>query len=441
MMLVELFRPWFNQMTGKSITIPYLDPIFILAMLALILLTTLLAGSYPALLISSFNPISAFQGKITSGKGQALFRTGLLVFQFTISIGLIITTLSIYSQIRYINQKNLGYDKENLLYVYLQGDLYEKFDIFREDLMTHPMISNAARASSLPSSAWSMVRGMEWDGKDDDENVSFSFISVDPYFVETAGMKILDGRNFSKDFAADTARYIINEEAKKFLGFAEPVGHYFLSDSFRIDIIGVVNDFHSLPLTYKIEPLILNIWPEFYTLALIRVLPGNMQEAVDHIEKTWNIIVPGFPFEYNFVDERIDREYRSELRVGMLAFAFTILAILITCIGLFAIATHTAQQKTKEIGVRKSHGASSRSVIYRFVTIYLRWVLLANLIAWPISWVLMKRWLENFAYQASISIWIFILAAVVSIIISVLTISWHAWNISNTNPVNSLRYE
>ncbi len=341
----------------------------------------------------------------------------------------------------YINQKNLGYDKENLLYVALQGDLNDKFETFRQELMTHSMISNAARASSLPSSAWSIVRGMDWEGKDDDEIVSFSFISVDPDFVETTNMQILEGRDFSKDFAADSGRFIINEEAKKFLGFEEPVGHYFLSDSDRIDIIGVVNDFHSLPLTHKIEPLILNIWPEFYTLALIRVLPGNFQEAVDHIEKIWNKIVPGFPFEYGFLDERIDRQYRSELRVGMLALAFTILAILITCIGLFAIAAHAAQQKTKEIGVRKSHGASSRSVIYRFVTIYLRWVLLANLLAWPIAFILMKKWLENFAYQVSISIWVFILAAVVSIIISVMTISWHAWNISNTNPVNSLRYE
>ena len=260
MMLVELFRPWFNQMTGKSISIPYLDPVFILAMLALILLTAMLAGSYPALLISSFNPVSAFQGKITSGKGQSLFRTGLLVFQFTISIGLIITTLTIYGQIRYINQKNLGYDKENLLYVYLQGDLNDKFEIFREELLTHSMISDAARASSLPSSAWSIVRGMDWEGKEDDENVSFSFISVDPDFVETVNMGIIEGRDFSKDFAADTARFIINEEAKKFLGLEEPVGHYFLSDSDKIEIIGVVNDFHSLPLTYKIEPLILNIW-------------------------------------------------------------------------------------------------------------------------------------------------------------------------------------
>jgi len=441
MMLVELFRPLFNQMTGKSISIPYLDPAFILAMLVLILLTTLLSGSYPALLISSFNPVSAFHGKITTGKGQATFRTVLLVFQFTISIGLIITTLIIYSQIRFINQKNLGYDKENLLYVYLQGDLYEKFEPFRQELLAHSMISNAARASSLPSSTWNMVRGMDWEGKDNDEIVSFSFISVDPDFVETVDMKIIEGRGFSKDFAADTARFIINEEAKKFLGFEDAVGHYFLSDSDRIEIIGVVNDFHSLPLTYKIEPLILNIWPEFYNLALIRILPGNLQEAVDHIEKIWNKVVPGFPFEYHFVDEGIDRQYRSEMRIGMLSLAFTILTILITCIGLFAIATHTAQQKTKEIGVRKSHGASSRSVIYRFVTIYLRWVLLANLIAWPISWILMKKWLENFAYQASISLWIFVIAAIGSVIISVLTISWHAWSVSNTNPVNSLRYE
>jgi len=286
-----------------------------------------------------------------------------------------------------------------------------------------------------------MFRGMDWEGKENDENESFAFISVDPYFVETAGMKILEGRDFSRDFAADTARFIINEEAKKFLGYDEAVGHYFLSDSFRIEIIGVVNDFHSLPLTYKIEPLILNIWPEFYTLVLIRILPGNLQDAVQHIEKTWNEILPGYPFEYNFVDDRIDSQYRSEIRVGNLALVFTILAILITCIGLFAIATHTAQQKTKEIGVRKSHGASSRSVIYRFVTIYLRWVLLANVLAWPLAFILMKKWLENFAYQATISLWIFILAAVLSIIISLITISWHAWNISNTNPVNSLRYE
>ena len=441
MMLVELFRPLFNQMTGKSISIPYIDPAFILATLALILLSTLLAGSYPALLISSFNPVNAFQGKITTGKGQASFRTGLLVFQFTISIALIITTLIIYSQIRYINHKNLGYDKENLLYVYLQGELDQRFEVFRQELMAHSMISNAARASSLPSSAWSMVRGMDWEGKEDDEIVSFSFISVDPDFVETAGMGMLAGRDFSHDFAADTARFIINEEAKKFLGFEDPVGRYFLSDSDRIEIIGVVRDFHSLPLTYRIEPLILNIWPEFYTLALIRIGPGNLQEAVDHIEKVWNRIVPGFPFEYNFVDENIDRQYRSETRIGMLSLAFTVLAILITCIGLFAIATHTAQQKTKEIGVRKSHGASSRSIIYRFVINYLRWVLLANGIAWPIAWILMKKWLENFAYQVSISTWIFVIAAIGSVIISVLTISWHAWSMSNTNPVNSLRYE
>ena len=156
-------------------------------------------------------------------------------------------------------------------------------------------------------------------------SVSFAFISVEPGFVETAGMKIMEGRDFSRDFAADTARFIINEQAKKYLGFEEPVGHYFLSDSDRIEIIGVVNDFHSLPLTHKIEPLILNIWPEFYKLALIRILPGNLQEALDHIEKIWNKVVPGFPFEYNFVDENIDRQYRSEMRIGMLSLAFTIL--------------------------------------------------------------------------------------------------------------------
>jgi len=255
-------------------------------------------------------------------------------------------------------------------------------------------------------------------------------------------MKILDGRDFSRDFAADTARFIINEQAKKYLGFEEPVGHYFLSDSNRIEIIGVVNDFHSLPLTYKIEPLILNIWPEFYTLALIRILPGNLQEAIDHIEKIWNKVVPGFPFEYNFVDESIDQMYRTEERLGNLLKYFTILAIIIACLGLFGLASFTAEQRTQEIGIRKVMGARVSTVMLLLSREFTWLVVISCLIAIPAALIVMKKvFLQNFEYRTDVAWWIFLGASLAALLIAILTVSYQAARAALSNPADALRYE
>jgi putative ABC transport system permease protein len=398
MMLVELIRPQFNQLTGKSISIPYLEPYFILALAGLLLLTTLLAGSYPAILISAFRPVDAFHGRIITGKGQARFRTILLVFQFTISVGLIITTLTIFNQLGYIQSKNLGFDKENLVYLSLGAAHRDNYDVFREKLLSHSGIEHVCRASSLPNSIWNIVRGMSWEGQGEEDLSSFAFLSGDEDLVETLGLEIISGRDFSREYSLDSTRIVVNEEAAKLMGFKDPVGKAIISDTTRIEIIGLLKDFHGLPLTE-------------------------------------------IPFEFNFVDEKIDQQYRSEIRVGKLSGAFTILAILITCIGLFAIAGHTAQKKDKEIGIRKAMGASSRSVVSHFILIYIKWVVVANLIAWPLSWLLMKNWLTHFAYRTEQSPGVFFLASLISLLISVITIGWHAWNTARTNPVEALKCE
>jgi ABC-type antimicrobial peptide transport system permease subunit len=441
MMLVELIRPQFNQLTGKEISIPYLNPLFLLALAGLVGLVTLLAGSYPAIFISAFRPIDAFRGKITTGKGQAIFRTGLLVFQFTISVGLIISTLAIHEQIRYIQGKNMGFDKENLMYVSLVGDLNQKYEVFRQELISLPMISGVCRTSVLPTSCWNIIRGLEWEGKEGEETVSFAFASVDEDFFRTLDLEILEGRDFSREFATDTNKYLINQEAARIMGFDHPVGMFFLDDTSRVEIIGMFRDFNSLPLSYPIEPMLMVMWRNFYNYALIRIRPGNVMETVAQVEKIWKELVPGFPFDHSFVDERIERQYRNEYRIGKLSGVFTILAILITCIGLFAIASHSAQQRTKEIGIRKAMGASAGSVVRKFVTVYLKWVLLANAIAWPLAWWIMDSWLDHFAYRPDLGVGVFFVAGTASMAISILTITYHAWTIARSNPVNSLRYE
>ncbi len=441
MMMVELIRPLFNQLTGKSITIPYLEPFFLLSLAGLLLLTTLLAGIYPALLISAFRPVDAFRGRIITGKGQARFRTFLLVFQFTIAVGLIITTLTIFSQLRYMQSKNLGFEKENLVYLPLDDAHRANFDVFREKLMDHARITRVCRTSSLPSSVWNVIRGLTWEDHEGDGISSFSFITGDEELVGTLGLQVLKGRDFSRQYALDSTRVLVNQEAARMMGYDDAVGKAILSDSDRIEIIGVIEDFHGLPLTDRIEPMLITLWPDFHNYTLIRISPGNPEQAVAHIEKVWKSLYPHIPFSLNFMDERLQRQYQSEIRIGKLSAAFTILAILITCIGLFAIAGHSAQRKYKEIGIRKALGATSRSVVQYFVLIYLKWVLVANAIAWPLSWLLMRNWLNHFAYRTQQGIAVFLLATLISILISVVTIAWHAWNSARTNPVVALKCE
>ncbi len=252
---------------------------------------------------------------------------------------------------------------------------------------------------------------------------------------------MISGRAFSREYSLDSTRILVNEEAAIMMGYDQPVGKSIISDSTSFEIIGLFKDFHGLPLTDKIEPMLIAMWPDYYSYILIRLLPGNPEAALAHIESVWKSLYPEIPFELNFMDERIGRQYRSEVRIAKLSLAFTILAILITSIGLFAVAGHTARNKTREIGIRKAMGASSRSVITGFILQYMKWVAVANAIAWPLCWLFMKNWLGNFAYRTEQGCGIYILAAVISMLISVGTIAWHAWSTARTNPVKALQCE
>jgi len=441
MMLVELLLPQFNLLSGKTLEIPYNNAGFILSLAGLLVITTVLAGIYPSVMISAFNPIQALYGRSTTRKGQSTFRTVLVVFQFAISIGLIISTLTIFTQLKYMYLKDLGYDKENLLYIQLGEGTSQHYDRFHDELLAHSGITRVARSSTLPSSVYSIVRGLTWEGKPEDITSSFAFMSADEDLVETLGLQMIGGRNFSRDFPADTLRVLINEEAARVMGYEDPVGQVIYSDSTTIEILGMFRDFNGLPLTSPVEPMLILMWPEFYFYALVRIAPGNVSESVAAIEKTWHAVYPGIHFEFGFVDASIEDQYRSETRLGKLSGLFTILAILITAIGLFAVSGNSAQARFKEIGVRKAMGASAQSVIFRFMLLYLKWVLVASLIALPVMWLLMDHWLDNFAYRTGMNFWIFLLSLAVASVIALLSITWHAYAVSRVNPVNALKYE
>ena len=388
------------------------------------------------MLISAFKPVDAFRGRIISGKGQSRFRTLLVVLQFAISAGLIISTLTIFSQLKYMQNKNLGFEKENLLYLSLDAAQEKNFTVFREKILKHPGFENVCKSS------WNVIRGLTWEGYEGDDIHSFAFLAGDVELLETLGLEVISGRGFSRDFSLDSTCVLINEEAAKMMGLEDPVGKAFVDDSsIRTEIIGVFRNFHGLPLTEPLEPMILTLWKEYTRYALVRLGPGNPEEAVSYLEEVWTSMYPESPFNYNFLDERIEQQYRSELRIGKLSGAFPFLAILITCIGLFAIAGHSAQRKNKEIGIRKTMGASGKSIITRFVLHYMLWVGIANVVAWPLSWMFMRNWLDNFAFRTEMRIPVFVFAALISAFVSLLTVAWHAWNTSRTDPVLALKCE
>jgi putative ABC transport system permease protein len=287
-----------------------------------------------------------------------------------------------------------------------------------------------------------VIRGLSWEGYEGEDIHSFAFLSGDVELLETLGLEVISGRGFSREFSTDSSCVLINEEAAKLMGFEDPVGKAFVDDSgIRTEIIGVFRNFHGLPLTEPLEPMIITLWEQYTRYALVRLRPGNPEEAISHIEEVWTSLYPSTPFNHNFIDEHIEQQYRSELRIGKLSGAFTILAILITCIGLFAIAGHSAQRKNKEIGIRKSMGASGNSIITQFVLNYIKWVGIANLMAWPLAWIFMRNWLHKFAFRTEIRLEVFVYAALISAVVSVLTVAWHAWNTSRTNPVLALKCE
>ena len=440
--IVVLCLPAFNMLTGKEIIFPTGSLSFWFSIIGLALITGAIAGSYQSFFLSSFNPVTVMKGASRSSPGASWFRKGLVVFQFVLSIILIISTIVVSGQIRFIQTTNLGFDRENLIYIPLEGDLTGKYQLFKEKALNMPGIQLVSRISQTPTALDNSTMGVEWEGKEPNARPDFTYTSVGYDFVKVMDIKVLQGRDFSKELSTDTINYILNEQAVRKTGFKDPVGKALTFWGRKGIIVGVVKDFHFNSLHVPVNALILRLEEHAdWGNALIKTEPGKTKEALASLEKLCKELNPKFPFTYQFSDEEFTKLYKSEQVTGQLANYFAFLAIFISCLGLLGLAMFTAEQRTKEIGIRKVLGASVTSVFVLLSREFLSFVSIALLIASPLAWMAMSKWLEEYAYHINISWWMFAAAGVLVTVIALATVSFQAIRAALANPVKSLRAE
>lgn len=440
-LLVELALPFFNQLTDKSISVDYTDPMLLGSVLGIAVFTGLLAGSYPALFLSSFQPAQVLKGTVRHSSGATLFRRSLVVFQFTVSILLIIGTVVVYDQISYMQNKNLGVDKENLAYMYKEGAMNEQYETFKQTLLQEPGVLSVTASSQNPLDVGHSTESPEWDGKKPGELISFHIINADYDFIETMGIRLVAGRDFSPAFSTDTSKYIINEAAAQAMGMDHPVGERLSVWDKTGKIIGVVKDFHSRSLYEDISPLIIRLAVPATYYVFVRTEAGQTKQALSSMEDVSQAINPAYPFEYKFLDQTFQETYQREEVIGSLADIFAAIAILISCLGLLGLASFTAEQRTKEIGVRKVLGASVSSLVVLLSQDFTKLVLVGFVIASPVAYYLMNQWLQDFAYRTELSVGVFAMAGLAALLIAWLTVSYQSIRAARANPVNSLRSE
>ena len=440
--LVALALPFFNSITGKEIPLPVDKTVFWLSLVTLAFVTGLISGSYPAIFLSSLNAIRVLKGTLKFSASAAWFRKGLVVFQFSLSTILIIGMIVISKQVDYVQSQNLGYDRENLIYIPLEGDLTGKYSLFKQQALKMQGVKHVTRISQTPTQIENGTGGVDWEGKDPKTLPMFTQVSVGYDFTKTMNIKLVDGRDFSKEFATDSAGYIVNEAALKKIGYKDPIGKRLTFWQRKGTIIGVAKDFHFNSLHEQINPLIIRYGEEEgYGSILVRTSPGQTKLALANLERLCKQLNPQFPFTFSFSDEEYQKLYRSEQVVSKLANAFAFLAIFISCLGLLGLAMFTAEQKTREIGIRKVLGASVASLFTLLSREFIFLVCVALLIASPVAWWLMNNWLQNYAYRTPISWWMFLVAGGLAIIIALITVSFQATRAAIANPIKSLRTE
>jgi ABC-type antimicrobial peptide transport system permease subunit len=442
LLLLVLLLPVFNQITQKEIALPFNQPVFWLKLAGITLITGLVSGSYPALFLSSFNPVKVLKGTLKLDSAATIFRKGLVIFQFALSVILITATIVISRQMSYVQSNNLGYDRENLIYIPMNGALISKYSTFKEQALQMPGIQLVTRVTIAPTSIENGTGDVDWEGRDPNVSIQFTQISVGYDFVKTMKLKMLSGRDFSKDFPTDSTGYIVNEVALKRLGYTNPIGKPLTFWKKKGSIIGVLKDFHFDSMHEQIRPLIIRFGEqEGYGNILVKTQPGKTKEALASLENMCKEINPAFPFSYTFSDEEYQKLYRNEQIVTKLSNAFAFLAIFISCLGLLGLAMFTAEQRVKEIGIRKVLGASVRSLFSLLSSEFLLLVVISLLIALPVSWYAMGYWLQGFAYRTPMQWWMFALSGVIIIFIAMATISFQALKAALVNPIKSLRSE
>lgn len=441
-LFVLLLLPAFNEVVQKQITLSVSDPVLWLSVIGLILITGLVAGSYPALYLSSLQPIRILKGRLTFTRSGGFLRKGLVVFQFSLSVFLITGMLVISRQMNYIQTKKLGLDRENVMYISLEGELQNKLEAFRQEIMNSPFIGAATTTGAIPTNIQSSSGDLDWSGRDKelDNSVNATFVGYD--FAKTMNIQMVEGRDFSKDFAADTSNYIINEAAAKMMKMKNPVGQQVKFWMGKGTIVGVMKDFHLNTFHSAIQPLIFVNYKGLNTeYMMIKAKAGKTSEAVSHVEKVAKNFNPNYPFNYHFLDEDYEKMYRSEMIVNTLIKYFGILAIVISCLGLLGLAAFTAEQRTKEIGIRKVMGANVGSVISLLSRDFVKLIIIAIIIATPIAWYAVDKWLTSFVYHIDLTWEIFALSGAIAIFVAMFTVSFQSIKAALMNPVKSLQSE
>src|SRR5450432_3112045 len=442
LILAGLALPAFNQLTGKQISLPFNQLSFWISIIGLCFLTGMFSGSYPAFFLSAFNPIQVLKGSLKSGTRAVWFRKGLVIFQFVLSIVLIISTILISRQIHFVQTASLGYNRQNLLYIPIEGNLGGKLDVFNAEARKLPGVVNVSELSEAPTVMSNGTLSIGWQGKDPNMHVRFIHDAIGPDFMQTMKLQMVAGRAFPSDGSFDSLGSIINETAAKLMGYKDPIGKPIFFGNFQDHIVGVVRDFHFRSLHDPIQPLVLKMGKNnWYSTALVRTQTGKTKEALAGLKKLSKELNPQFPFTYKFSDEEYAKLYRSDEVIGSLSVIFAVLAIFISCLGLLGLSIFTASQRVREIGVRKVLGASVSSLFALLSKEFLLLVGLAFFIAAPLGWWAMDHWLNNFSYRAPVPWWVFGISGALAMLIALATVCIQALKSANANPVNSLRSE
>ena len=442
LLMAFLLLPKFNELTSKALSLYVIDGRTILIFVGIILFTAFVAGSYPAVFISEFKPVQVLKGQLKSGSNAGFFRKILVVVQFSLSIFLIISTAVVFRQMTFMGNRDIGFDRENVFHMWMEGDVRTKFETFRQRLLSEPGIESVTAASQLPIEIGNSTMGLQWEGKDPDAQILFSNIDVDFEFIQTMKMRMLEGRPFDRTRVTDTSAYIVNETAAAKFGFKDGTANQDLTMWDRKGkIVGVVKDFNFGSLHSAVEPLVIRMSMNNIGLVLVRTKQHETEAALASAEKLWKEYAPGYPFRYSFLNQDWEGFYKAEAQRGKVFNTLAILSIFISCLGLFGLSAFSAERRTKELGIRKTLGASTQGLVRLMGKEFTFLVLIAACIGCPLGWYAMTLWLSNYAYHIDVGVITLILAALICMMVSLITIAYHSIKVAASDPVKSLRYE
>ncbi len=440
-LIVYLVLPFFNDLSGKEILFSQVSANMFLIFFALAFVTGIISGVYPALYLSSFKPSKVLKNADSASKGGSVFRKTLVILQYSLSIILIISTITVFNQLEYMQNKKLGMNKENIVYFMINDDVESKRETLKLEMLKNPNILSLTTSGNIPTYYGNSTSSFDWDGKNPDDKVLMHFTSIDEDYVETFDVEMAHGRFYEKNRLSDSSSIVINQAALKIIGYEDPIGKrlHMWGDDFTI--IGVTKDFHFKKLNKKIEPLVLRLFKDWNDVMFAKISGNNVSQTLNFIESTYKEFATEDPFEYTFLEESFDKLYRAEMRLGKLFTSFSILAIMISCLGLFGLASFMAEKRTKEIGVRKVLGATIANLTMLLSKEFTKWVILSNIVAWPAAYYFMNQWLLDFAYRIEFPLWVMPLAGIAALVIALLTVSFQTVKASLSNPIKAIKYE